>query len=115
MSRKPPGAYGIDAPQVSAGLGIAGIALLAGGLTWLAATGSAWALLPLLYGVFMTASAAVYLHTTLRGKFAVWADILDGLELRGDERVVDLGCGRGMVLMQVAQRLKTGTAIGVDL
>ena len=32
--------------------------------------------------------------TTRRGKFAVWADVLAGLDLRGDEHVLDMGCGR---------------------
>lgn len=55
------------------------------------------------------------LHTTLRGKFEVWADLLGKLPLRGDERILDLGCGRGAVLLMAAQRLTTGTAVGVDV
>src|SRR5215211_4228755 len=54
-------------------------------------------------------------HTTLRGKFLVWADLLDGLKLRGDERILDMGCGRGAVLLMAAQHLTTGRAVGVDL
>jgi len=34
-------------------------------------------------------------HFTLRGKFLVWAELLDQLNLRGDERILDMGCGRG--------------------
>ena len=41
--------------------------------------------------------------------------IIDGLALRGSERVLDLGCGRGAVLLQVARRLTSGRAVGVDL
>jgi ubiquinone/menaquinone biosynthesis C-methylase UbiE len=37
------------------------------------------------------------------------------LQLRGDERVLDLGCGRGAVLIMAAKRLTTGRAVGVDL
>jgi ubiquinone/menaquinone biosynthesis C-methylase UbiE len=37
------------------------------------------------------------------------------LELRGDERILDLGCGRGAVLLLAAQHLTTGLAVGVDL
>src|ERR1041384_2508906 len=55
------------------------------------------------------------LHTSRRGKFLVWEELLDGLHLRGDERVLDLGCGRGAVLLLAAQRLTTGWAVGVDL
>ena len=37
------------------------------------------------------------------------------LGLRGDERILDMGCGRGAVLLMAAQRLTTGRAVGVDL
>ena len=45
----------------------------------------------------------------------MWSKLLDGLELRGDEQILDIGCGRGVVLMLAGQRLTTGRAIGVDL
>jgi len=60
-------------------------------------------------------SAGLYLHATRRGKFAVWAEILDELALTGSETVLDMGCGRGAVLCAAAARLTTGRAIGVDL
>jgi ubiquinone/menaquinone biosynthesis C-methylase UbiE len=69
-------------------------------------------LLPVLFVLFIVGIA---LHTTLRGKFLVWADLLDQLGLRGDERILDLGCGRGAVLLLAAQHLTTGRAVGVDL
>lgn len=52
---------------------------------------------------------------TLRGKFEIWADLLTSLRLRGDERVLDVGCGRGAVLTAVAKLLPRGTAVGVDI
>ena len=58
---------------------------------------------------------AFFLHSTRRGKFLVWRDLLDGLRLRGDERILDLGCGRGAVLLSAAGRLTTGRAFGVDI
>src|SRR4051812_17296894 len=55
------------------------------------------------------------LHTSRRGKFLVWEELLDGLYLKGDERILDLGCGRGAVLLSAAKRLSTGHAVGVDI
>jgi arsenite methyltransferase len=66
-------------------------------------------------GAAIIASTASYVRTTRRGKFEAWARILDDLDLRGDETVLDLGCGRGAVLLAVAKRLPQGRAIGVDL
>jgi SAM-dependent methyltransferase len=55
------------------------------------------------------------LYASRRGKFVVWAELLDQLTLRGDEQILDLGCGRGAVLLMAAQHLTTGQAVGVDL
>lgn len=60
-------------------------------------------------------NAASYTYTTLRGKFVVWARELDRLGLTGIEQAVDLGCGRGAVLVLVAKALPRGRAVGVDL
>jgi arsenite methyltransferase len=57
---------------------------------------------PLLGAILFLCSAAIYLDTTLCGKFTVWSRLLDRLGLRGDERVLDLGCGRGAVLLAAA-------------
>jgi arsenite methyltransferase len=70
---------------------------------------------PAMAALFILAILAFYLYTTLRGKFVVWAKLLDQLNLRGDERILDLGCGRGAVLLMAAQHLTTGRAVGVDL
>jgi arsenite methyltransferase len=67
------------------------------------------------YAVFFLANAASFWFTTRRGKFAEWDRILDRLHLRGDERVLDMGCGRGAVLVAVARRLTTGRATGIDI
>jgi arsenite methyltransferase len=45
----------------------------------------------------------------------VWAELLLELGLGGAERVLDLGCGRGAVLLMVARLLPHGRAIGIDL
>ena len=43
-------------------------------------------------------------YTTLRGKHVVWERLIDELALAGDETVVDIGCGRGAVLLLAAAR-----------
>jgi len=57
----------------------------------------------------------IYVHTTRRRKFLVWAELLDSLRLQGDERVLDVGCARAAVLTMVAERLPRGRAVGIDL
>lgn len=40
---------------------------------------------------------------------------LDLIAWRGDEQVLDVGCGRGLMLIGAARRLSTGRAVGVDI
>lgn len=41
--------------------------------------------------------------------------LFDQLNLRGNERVLDVGCGRGLLLIEAAKRLPYGRAVGIDL
>jgi cyclopropane fatty-acyl-phospholipid synthase-like methyltransferase len=41
--------------------------------------------------------------------------MLNAIAWRGDERVLDVGCGNGFLLVDAAKRLSTGTAIGIDV
>jgi arsenite methyltransferase len=60
-------------------------------------------------------SVASFLWATWRGKFSVWAELLNGLNLNGNETLLDVGCGRGAVLIIAAKRLPCGRAVGVDI
>ena len=102
------GAYGIDAPYGPAFMAV--VAALE--LTLAVSFGN---VRNLLAALFILAILGLYLHGTLRGKFVIWAELLDSLNLRGDERILDMGCGRGAVLLMAAQHLTTGRAVGVDL
>jgi len=59
--------------------------------------------------------AASYFYSTGPGKLSVWKQLLDDLGLQGDEHVLDIGCGRGAVLISAAQRLSSGRATGADI
>jgi len=41
--------------------------------------------------------------------------IFDSIALRGDEKVLDVGCGSGILLNGAAMRLTTGRATGIDI
>jgi len=49
------------------------------------------------------------------GKFRVCARLLDAVALKGDEQVLDVGCGRGLALIGAAKQLTSGRATGIDL
>ena len=108
------GHYGIDAPHVLYGLAAAALGATAAPplvLTAYATFNAAFAAIAVVCAP-MTCS---HLWSTRRGKFAVWAAPIDGLALHGEERVLDVGCGRDAVLLLAAQRLAQGQAVGIDL
>jgi SAM-dependent methyltransferase len=119
------GEYGYDGSfhTVSAGtqlavVGAGSAALLAGAGFCLARgnrLAAALAAAQVLTAVEIIGTAASYIYATRSGKFRVWDGVLDDLRLRGDETLLDLGCGRGAVLLAAAKRLPQGRAIGVDL
>ncbi|OBJ28242.1 class I SAM-dependent methyltransferase [Mycolicibacter heraklionensis] len=116
------GDYGIDGSfhRVSLGGQLAALAVgcaalaIYGGIAL--ARGPLWAgAAAVVLDVAVLTQVGLYWHATRAGKFKVWDDVLDGLRLRGDETVLDMGCGRGAVLCAAAKRLPDGRAIGVDL
>ncbi len=48
------------------------------------------------------------------GKVRERETYLDKIAWRGDERVLDVGCGLGLFLIGAAKRLSTGRAVGID-
>jgi SAM-dependent methyltransferase len=66
-------------------------------------------------GAGLGAVAVGGLYSSRRGKFEVWAELLDELDLRGDEHILDVGCGRGAVLLLAAERVPGGRAVGADI
>jgi SAM-dependent methyltransferase len=102
------GSYGIDAPYFLVVPGLFLVFNLVVGVV-------NRTIFPFVGAGLLLAFAGLGLHTSRRGKFVVWSRLLDELGLQGHERVLDLGCGRGAVLLMAAEYLTTGRAVGVDL
>lgn len=110
------GDYGFDAPYVPIILLCIGLAMIVPGLlAFLLWQSPLWGIVCLLYGMYMLLSSASYIYTTRRGKFQVGAELLVGLNLLGDEQILNMGCGRGAVLLMAASFLNEGKAKGVDI
>src|SRR3546814_20708266 len=60
-------------------------------------------------------TACVMLWGSKIGKVRLRDKVLATLPWRGDERVLDVGCGHGLMLAGAAQRLLTGRVIGIDI
>ncbi len=114
--------YGIDAPGLVRNFAFAGITSLVLGIyfyyafgadrpalaTTVVIVGIVWGLLGLGFASLMVWSSKV-------GKLRERDRILGAIPWRGDEMVLDAGCGQGLMLIGAAKRLSKGTAIGVDI
>jgi arsenite methyltransferase len=102
------GSYGIDAPYLLPVPALLIVVNIVNGVI----SGTLW---PFVAAVVVMTCGGFGLYASKRGKFVVWAELLDQLNLSGDERILDMGCGRGAILLLAAERLTTGRAVGVDL
>ena len=113
--------YGIDAPPVIRNLIITGVGcLLVPLIAWYAVAEWPWWLAMLivsfsLSGICYVIPAIFMLSSSLIGKRIQANRLLNTINWRGDETVLDAGCGRGLVLIKAAQRLPHGKAVGVDI
>ena len=109
------GEYGFDAPYVPALMLLGSLPLWFGAVN-AAMRGDVVGIAMMgLSAAFLVFCAGTFIFTTRSGKFLVWDELLGSLSLKGDEQVLDVGCGRGAVLLLAAQRLSSGKATGIDL
>src|SRR5271157_4285487 len=113
--QQPSGDYGYDNP--SGIFVLLGVVLVFWAFALVHALSGRWlpAVIEGFLGLLPLAILIGYLYSTRKGKFRIWAELLDDLRLRGDEKVLDMGCGRGLVLVMAAKRLDQGRAFGLEL
>lgn len=114
--------YGLDAPTIVRNLLVAGAVGVIAGLVilwWGLSVPNGWivalGVLVLLNGGLFVATSGLMLRSSRVGKFRVRDRLLDDLRLNGDETVLDVGCGHGLLLIGAAKRLPKGKALGIDL
>ncbi len=112
--------YGLDAPYVVRNFALVGAVCVTIGLAFLLAGA------PGVFGIFLrdTALSAGLVSLLMagwmywvgtRGKLRDRDRLLALVPWRGDETVLDVGCGRGLLLVGAAKHLTSGKAVGVDL
>lgn len=107
--------YGLDAPPVVRNLALAALAcwllFALSFTTWLPITinGMIWPALSLSLG------AAAMIWSSRFGKLRRREHLLDQLAWHGDERVLDIGCGRGLMAVAAARRVPRGQVTGIDI
>jgi arsenite methyltransferase len=117
MSDKPD--YGIDAPGVIRNLLVIGVLLLL--LGWFVPPfqiGSATLVIgpaARVTGFLLILEGILMILYSRWGKFRHRDRMLKMLDWKGDESVLDVGTGRGLLLIGAANNLQTGKAVGIDI
>jgi arsenite methyltransferase len=111
--------YGIDAPHVIRNLVLCGLAVIVlcsifrkvtiGPVTLLLFPGFLWS------GGWMIAGGAMMYMYSKVGKFRHRDRMLNQVKWTGKERALDVGTGRGLLLIGAAKRITTGKAVGIDI
>jgi arsenite methyltransferase len=117
-----PADYGLDAPRIVRGMFSRGAWTLAVALVLYVVNRSEYpgpalrmcGVLALIALGFL-AIGAVMVWSSRVAKLRLRDQLLDSLALRGDERILDVGCGRGLLAIGAAKRLKNGKVIGIDI
>lgn len=108
--------FGLDAPPIVYGyaaLGLVGVGLIVLSATLVSSSVMfSWGVWALVFGFGV---GALMVYSSKAGKIRVRDRLLDSLALRGDEDVLDLGCGSGLMLLGAAVKVPDGTATGIDL
>ncbi|MFT3880151.1 MAG: class I SAM-dependent methyltransferase [Gemmatales bacterium] len=124
MLASPPGLkadYGIDAPGVVRRfLLFGGAGVVSGSIIWrlgndLPGWWQSIANLAFWPGLTFLLTGFVMMWGSKVGKLRLRDQIIEKLSLTGDKQVLDVGCGRGLMLLGVAKKLTTGRGVGIDL
>src|SRR5262249_28599268 len=101
---KPKADYGIDSPYIIAVELTAGAVLIAAGVVLPHQFGLSARWIALALGLFLLSSAVGMILYSKSGKMRIRDELLDSISWRGDETVLDVGCGRGLLLIGAARR-----------
>jgi len=111
--------YGIDAPGVIRNLLVIGAALIISGIVFptihLGNVTILWSRSAFWPGGSCLLGGLLMLVYAKWGKFRHRDRMLNMVGWRGDERVLDIGTGRGLLLIGAARRLTTGRGTGIDV
>jgi arsenite methyltransferase len=112
-------AYGIDTPEVIIYIFIIALVLLIG--AWLSQNlPLRWDIagllgILLLSGAFFLIATGIWMiWSSFKGKLLACDSLLRNLPIKGRKKLLDVGCGRGFILIEAAKRFSKCQCVGID-
>jgi len=108
--------YGIDALYIIKNLVFAGIVIIFLSLIiYMQFSFGMFAIFLGIAGIILLLMSVLMLYTSKISKLKQRKIVVSLGELNGDEQILDIGCGRGLILIEAAKQLTSGKAIGLDI
>jgi arsenite methyltransferase len=98
--------YGMDAPYIVRILGVSGMFFCIASLLLF---------IFLFIGLLLITLAFLMLYSSKIGKCRQRDKLINSFNIKGDETILDIGCGKGLLLIAAAKKLISGKAIGIDI
>ena len=98
--------YGMDAPYIVRILGVSGMFFCIASLLLF---------IFLFIGLLLITLAFLMLYSSKIGKCRQRDKLINSFNIKGDETIIDIGCGKGLLLIAAAKKLISGKAIGIDI
>ena len=98
--------YGMDAPYIVRVLGVSGMFFCIASLLLF---------IFLFIGLLLITLAFLMLYSSKIGKCRQRDKLINSFNINGDETILDIGCGKGLLLIAAAKKLISGNAIGFDI
>ena len=111
--------YGFDAPGIMRNLLIFGVVILSSGFVLPVFTGNNILkyisyFIVLVGFVLLVLGISMVVYGTI-GKYKIRTLMLDKIDWKGNEMVLDIGAGTGLLMNGAATKLTTGKSIGIDI
>ena len=115
------GNYGLDAPLIICSLTVGAVVCLVSAFLIPGELLGNWVVdnivgsVLLIFFLAFSVTAGYMVWTSKVGKYRERERILDLVSLKSAETILDVGCGRGLLLNGAARRLPDGEAVGIDI
>lgn len=114
--------YGIDKPERVRALGMVGLVLMATGFSQFIALQGSVEIWPemilsiaMWIGTLLWIAAGIMIWSSKVGKQSLAAKMLDAMQWTGREKVIDIGCGKGLLTVLAAHKVPYGSVLGIDV